>query len=220
MYASSIMKLWAYGPPYQSGCWTGGSRFSLFITVDIVFTFYCSNWWYYPFCCCNGLVRRLCFISVYGTVWRFFLMTFPIVISYISALFLFELIHILPWHGENMLFLLMFLSGETCCCVTACSHWPLVQHHHQTWSHRRDLHFATWGIAVATHSRPLRAVYSLMLLNSNCHSYTVVSHNTLRLGGNFLCQIALLAADRTVNTAGRRHGITIHHNVYSTIFYV
>lgn len=49
-------------------------------------------------------------------------MTFPIVISYISALFLFELLHILPWHGENKLFLLMFHSGETCCSVTACSH--------------------------------------------------------------------------------------------------
>lgn len=52
----------------------------------------------------------------------FFLLTFPIVISYISALFLSGLLHILPWHGENMLFLLMFHSGEMCCSVTACSH--------------------------------------------------------------------------------------------------
>lgn len=128
-YASSTMKLWASGPAYQSRCSTGGSRFGLFITVNILFTFYCSVWWYYPFCCCNGLVRRRCFFYLFmGRCGDFFfllfLMNFPIVISYISALFPSEWLHILPWHGENMLFLLMFDSGETCCSVTACSHWP------------------------------------------------------------------------------------------------
>lgn len=62
------------------------------------------------------------FICLWDSVEIFFFKrTFPVVISYISALFLSELLHILPWHGENMLFLLMFHSGETCCSVTACS---------------------------------------------------------------------------------------------------
>lgn len=36
--------------------------------------------------------------------------------------------------------------GETGCGVTACSHQPLVQRHHQAWSHHSDLHgFCIWS---------------------------------------------------------------------------
>lgn len=107
-------------------------------------------------------------------------MTFSIVISYISALFLSELLHTLPWHGENILFLIRFHSSEMCCSVTACSHWPFVQHQRQTSSHRRDLHFATWGSAVATRSPPLHNLQSdatqskLPLLHTSFSQYTEV----------------------------------------------
>lgn len=87
----------------------------------------------------------------------------------------------------------------TRCSVTACSQWPLVQHHHhRAWSHHSHLHTHTLTLfeirlAVVTHSRQFQAVYSLTLRKS-CQSLSVVSQNAQRVSCSFLRSVAMVSA--------------------------
>lgn len=93
--------------------------------------------------------------------------------------------------------------GETGCRVTACSHQPLVQCHHQAWSHHSDLHGfhirskICCGYSEQTVPASLQSVTTQIMLPA-----LVVSEDKPRLGQQFSTfPVALLAAGHTLRTA-------------------
>lgn len=122
LYTNSIQFV-AYNLTISVSMPTGGSQFSLFITVIVVFTFIALFGGIILFALATDWFDVSGLISVFGTVWKIFL-DYPNVRSYVFQLFFCPsgiVLDILPWHGDNTLFLQTFHSGETCCSVTACS---------------------------------------------------------------------------------------------------
>lgn len=103
---------------------TGGSQVSLFITVNIVFTFIALFGGIILFAVATDWFDVSVLYLFMGQCGDFFNDFSNCNKLYFSFFFCLngEVIDILPWHGDDMLFLQMFHSGETCCGVTACSH--------------------------------------------------------------------------------------------------
>lgn len=103
-----------------------------------------------------------------------------------------KLLDILPWHCDNILFLQMFDNWKTCCSVTACSWWPLVQHHHQAWTHCSH-QYALLGIIFSsvTHSSVPGSLQSVTTQIMLPVPHSRIWQNIPRLGSNFLLKLCL-----------------------------
>lgn len=74
-------------------------------------------------------------------------------------------------------------SGETCCGVTAFSQRPLVQRHHQAWSHHSDLHsLSNWNKICCGYSRQ---TVPASLQSDTTQTMLPVPVDTLRLSQQF-----------------------------------